>query len=88
MVERNMLLIKALFCEFVGAFLINVLTFTYTFQLQSYVIIALIYGTINASLMLGLGPLSGGHLNPAVTISLWVIGKVSRSCLMRLTAFL
>jgi aquaporin TIP len=38
--------------------------------------VALAHGFVLATFISGLGPVSGGHFNPAVTIGVWVGGKI------------
>jgi MIP family channel proteins len=38
--------------------------------------VALAHGFVLATFISGLGPVSGGHFNPAVTIAVWVGGKI------------
>ena len=38
--------------------------------------VAIGVGAALAMLVLGLGPISGGHFNPAVTIGLWTVRKI------------
>jgi len=39
-------------------------------------VLALAHGVVLAVLVSALGPVSGGHFNPAVTLGLWVAGKI------------
>jgi len=41
--------------------------------------VGLVFGLAVAGLAYGLGPISGCHINPAVTISAWVAGRISAS---------
>ncbi len=46
--------------------------------------VALAHGLALAVLVSALGPISGGHFNPAVTLAAWIMGKVTP---MRATAY-
>jgi MIP family channel proteins len=41
--------------------------------------VALAHGLALAVLVSALGPLSGGHFNPAVTFAVWIVGKITPS---------
>ena len=41
--------------------------------------VALAHGLVLAVLVSALGPVSGGHFNPAVTLAVWVTGKITPS---------
>ena len=79
-----MVSIKDLIAELIGTF---ILVFAITtaivagisvsdsFGLPNIIAIALTAGLTLAALAYSFGPVSGGHFNPAVTISLWFAGK-------------
>ena len=39
--------------------------------------VALAHGLVLAVLVSALGPVSGGHFNPAVTLAIWIMGKIT-----------
>ena len=39
--------------------------------------VALAHGLVLAVLVSSLGPTSGGHFNPAVTLGVWIMGKIT-----------
>lgn len=39
--------------------------------------VALAHGLVLAVLVSALGPVSGGHFNPAVTLAVWIMGKIT-----------
>lgn len=41
--------------------------------------VALAHGLVLAVLVSALGPVSGGHFNPAVTLAVWITGKITPS---------
>ena len=46
--------------------------------------VALAHGLVLAVLVSALGPVSGGHFNPAVTLAIWIMGRSPR-CALRST---
>ena len=70
---------KQLFAEFIGTF---ALVFVVAGAVSTSALVAGVLGVaIAAGLVLAimisaLGPISGGHFNPAVTVGIWVAGRI------------
>jgi MIP family channel proteins len=77
--DRDVSLGKQLFAEFIGTF---ALVFVLSGAVSASALIAGVLGVaIAAGLVLAimisaLGPISGGHFNPAVTVGIWVAGRI------------
>ncbi|HZX34279.1 MAG TPA: aquaporin [archaeon] len=78
---------KDLMAELIGTFALvfsitatiaGTLSITGTFTLLNLLAIAFTAGLALAALVYSLGPFSGGHFNPAVTIGLWAAKKFPR----------
>ena len=68
----------ALLAEFLGAFILVFIGAMSTLVSGStLVVIAFAHGLILFGLISALGPLSGGHFNPAVTFGMWLCGHVN-----------
>lgn len=76
-------MLKKFLAEFIGTFLLVFLccgAASYTAGYQGYlgtVGIALIFGLVLTGLCYTIGHVSGSHVNPAVSIAMWVAGRLS-----------
>ncbi len=71
---------KKYFAEFVGTFvlvLFGVGTAVVAGPKVGIVGIALAFGLAQAAAIYGIGPISGGHVNPAVSFGVWTAGRMS-----------
>ena len=73
---------KQFFCELLGTFLLAV------FVLMSTVVSSFPFPEVVASLVVGLmvyvvGPISGAHFNPAISLGLWLNNRLSMGMLVR-----
>lgn len=75
-------LVGRLFGEFLGTFLfmfaglgITVFTLTLGGKYDGYLTVGLAWGIALVALIAVVGPISGAHFNPAVTVALWVAGR-------------
>jgi aquaporin Z len=75
--EENM---KKYFAELVGTFILvlfGVGTAVVAGDKVGIVGIALAFGLAQAAAIYGIGPISGGHVNPAVSFGVWTAGRMS-----------
>jgi aquaporin related protein len=68
---------RALLAEFLGTLLLNFFGCG-AVMTNNITAISLAFGLVIAGVIQGIGHVSGGHVNPAVTFSLIIIGKVEQ----------
>lgn len=64
-------------CEFIGTFFLLLTVGTTVIHGDSGVIPALAIGLMLTAMVFATGHISGAHLNPAITLALWIRGKCS-----------
>ncbi len=76
---RHLILMNKYICEFIGTFFLVLTIGSTVIDGGAGVIAPLAIGSMLMVMIFATGHISGGHLNPAVTLAIWMRGKISFS---------